>query len=85
MSDEQICTDLGCMTPAQVVECAESSNTECWISATMVADDGTEVAYECCGGGGKKARFSLLKRGAPARTVSPAEVPSSLTWVRRMV
>jgi len=82
MTDEQICTDLGCMTPAQVVQCAEGSTAECWISATYAADEG-DVSYECCGGGGKKARFSLLKRGKPPREVSPAEVPSSLTWVRR--
>jgi hypothetical protein len=73
------------MTPAQVVQCAEGSNTECWIAATGVAEDGSEVAYECCGGGGKKAHFSLLKKGQPAREVTPAEVPSSLTWARRMV
>ena len=36
------------------------------IAATMVAEDGSEVAYECCGGGGKKARFSRLRRGAAA-------------------
>ena len=85
MSDDSICTDLGCMTPAQVVQCAEGSNTECWIAATMEAEDGSEVAYECCGGGGKKARFSLLKKGQPAREVASAEVPSSLTWIRRMI
>jgi hypothetical protein len=85
MTNEPICTELGCMTPAQVVQCAEGSNTECWIAATMVAKDGSEVAYECCGGGGKKARFSLLKRGAPAVAVDDSDVPSSLTWVRRMV
>ncbi len=51
----------------------------------MLAEDGTEVAYECCGGGGKKARFSLLKRGAPPEAVNPAEVPSSLTWIRRTI
>ena len=82
MSGEQICTDLGCMTPAQVVQCAEGSKSECWILATYTGDEG-EVSYECCAGGGKKARFSLLKRGKPPREVSPAEVPSSLTWVRR--
>ena len=85
MKDEPICTELGCMTPAQVVQCAEGSNTECWIAATVVAEDGSEVAYECCGGGGKKARFSLRKKGAPARPVDGSDVPSSLTWVRRMI
>ena len=84
MNDESQCRDLGCMTPAQVVQCAEGSNRECWIAATTVADDGTEVSYECCGGGGKKAGFSLRKRGASARAVSSAEVPSGLTWIRRM-
>jgi hypothetical protein len=49
----------------------------------MIAEDGSEVAYECCGGGGKKARFSLLRRGAAPQAVTPAEVPSSLTWVQR--
>ena len=85
MSDKSICTDLGCMTPAQVVQCAEGSNQECWIAATMIAEDGSEVAYECCGGGGKKARFSLLRKGVAPRSVSPAEVPSSLAWVRRTI
>jgi len=85
LTSEPICAELGCMTPAQVVQCAEGSNTECWIAATMVAEDGSEVAYECCGGGGKKARFSLLKKGAPALPVDDSDVPSSLTWVRRMV
>ena len=85
MSDESICTDLGCMTPAQVVQCAEGSHPECWIAATMEAEDGSEVAYECCGGGGKKARFSLLKKGQPASEVASAQVPSSLTWIRRMI
>ena len=66
MTDESKCTEIGCMTPAQVVQCAEGSNTECWIAATMIAEDGGEVAYECCGGGGKKARFSLLKKGQRA-------------------
>jgi hypothetical protein len=85
MNDESKCTELGCLTPAQVVQCAEGSNTECWIAATMIAEDGTEVAYECCGGAGKKARFSLLRRGVAPRPVSPDDVPSSLTWVRRSI
>jgi hypothetical protein len=85
MRDDSICTDLGCMTPAQVVQCAEGSNTECWVAAKALAEDGSEVAYECCGGGGRKARFSLLKMGQLPREVQPAEVPSSLTWVRRTV
>ena len=85
MSDESKCTEVGCMTPAQVVECANRENTECWYAATTMADDGSEVQYECCGGGGKKARFSLLRRDSAPRTVSAAEVPNSLTWVRRSV
>ena len=85
MNDESKCTEIGCMTPAQVVACAEGSATECWVAATMVAEDGSEVAYECCGGGGKKARFSLSRKGAPPRLVSSAEVPNSLTWVRRVI
>lgn len=85
MSDADKCMEAGCMTPAQVVQCAEGSNTECWYTATMVAADGSQVVYECCGGSGKKARFSLLRKGAAARTVGPAEVPSSLAWVRRAV
>lgn len=85
MSGETKCTEVGCMTPAQVVQCAEGSNQECWYAATTIAEDGTEVAYECCGGGGRKARFSLLRRGMTPREVPAAEVPSSLTWVRRSV
>ena len=85
MSDDQKCTELGCMTPAQVVKCAEDSRTECWIGAKMIAEDGGEVDYECCGGGGKKARFSLRRKGAAPREVGVAEVPSSLTWIRRMM
>jgi hypothetical protein len=85
MNDESKCTEIGCMTPAQVVRCAEGSNQECWIAATMIAEDGTEVAYECGGGGGKKARFSLLQKGAPPQAIGLAEVPISLTWVRRVI
>ena len=83
MADEDKCTEVGCMTPAQVVRCAEGSTTECWYAATMIAEDGSEVAYECCGGGGKKARFSLLGKGSAPKEVGAADVPSSLTWVRR--
>jgi len=85
MDDESKCTEIGCMTPAQVVQCAEGSNTYCWLAATMIAEDGSEVTYECCGGGGKKARFSLLRRGDAPRALSPAEVPSSLSWAQRVV
>jgi hypothetical protein len=85
MSDETKCTEVGCMTPARVVQCAEGSNTECWYAATMIAEDGSEVAYECCGGGGKKARFSVLRKGHPPREVTAAEVPDSLLWARRLI
>jgi hypothetical protein len=83
MTDEAKCTEVGCMTPAQVVKCCEESKTECWIAATMIAEDGSEVAYECCGGGGKKARFSLLRKNSAPRAITQNDVPSSLTWVRR--
>lgn len=85
MTKDSKCTEVGCMTPAQVVECADRENTECWYAATMVAEDGSEVKYECRGGGGRKARFSLLRKGSAPRAVVPAEVPSSLTWVRRSI
>ena len=83
MSDETKCTELGCMTPAQVVQCAEGSNKECWIAATMIAEDGSEVTYECCGGGGKKARFSLRqgtrrRAGEPRRGARLAELGAAL-------
>ncbi len=74
MNDDTQCTELGCMTPAQVVRCAEDSNTYCWIGAKMIADDGTEVAYECCGGEGQKANFRR-RRGATARRDRSARPP----------
>ena len=49
----------------------------------MIGADGSEVTYECCGGGGKPARFSLLRRGQASQAVSPADVPGSLSWVQR--
>ena len=83
MNDDTQCTELGCMTPAQVVRCAEDSNTYCWIGAKTIAEDGTEIAYECCGGAGKKARF-LLRRGfMEPRSLAPGDVPDGLTWYRR--
>jgi hypothetical protein len=85
MSDDTQCTELGCMTPAQVVRCAEDSNTYCWIGAKMIADDGTEVAYECCGGEGRQANFRRRHGGAPAESVSPAAVPDGLIWSRRLI
>ena len=85
MGDEPKCTEIGCLTPAQVVQCAEGSNQFCWVAATMVAEDGSEVTYECCGGAGKKAAFTLQKKGAAAREIGIGEVPDSLTWVRRTV
>ena len=85
MAGEQKCTEIGCMTPAQVVACADRENTECWIAATTIAQDGSEVTYECCGGAGRKARFSLLRHGETAQSVSASQVPDSLTWVHRTV
>jgi hypothetical protein len=73
------------MTPAQVVRCAEDSNTYCWIGAKMIADDGTEVAYECCGGQGEKARFSVRSGAGPPEPVHPKAVPDGLTWSRRII
>jgi hypothetical protein len=84
MSDDSICTDLGCMTPAQVVQCAEASNTECWVAAKIVDEAGGEVTYECRGGGGKKVRFSFLRRGASPRSIGQGDVPDGLLWSRRM-
>jgi hypothetical protein len=81
MTDSEKCTEVGRITPAQVVKCREESNTERWHAATMVAEDGSEVAYECCGGGGKATRFSLLRKGFAPRAVAQAEVP--LSWVQR--
>jgi len=83
MTDETRCAEVGCMTPAQVVQCAEGSTKECWYAAATIAEDGSRVAYECCGGAGKKARFSVLRKGSAPCEVSAAEVPSSLTWVQR--
>ena len=82
MNDETKCTEIGCMAPARVVQCAEGSDHECWIAATVIAEDGSEVANGRCGGG-KKARFSLIRRAAAPRPVSPDDVPSSLSWVHR--
>jgi hypothetical protein len=85
MGDETKCTELGCMTPTQVVKCAEGSNKECWIAATMIGADGSQVTYECCGGGGQPARFSLRRRNQTWQAVSPADAPGSLSWVQRSV
>jgi len=37
MSDGQKCTEVGRMTPAQVVQCAEGSTIGCRYAATMIA------------------------------------------------
>lgn len=84
MSDDSICTDLGCMTPAQVVKCCEESTTECWIAAKIVDEHGDEVEYECCGGAGEQARFNLIRRGVAPRPVGLGDVPDGLLWSRRM-
>ena len=69
---------------AQVVQCAEGSNTECWIARTMVAEDGSEVATSaataasrrrasaCCGRVSRRARW-------PPPT-SRARSPGSAAW-----
>jgi hypothetical protein len=76
-------TLLGQLSAAQVVKCADDSNTECWIAAEVCCDDGSTAAYECCGGAGKKARF-LLRRGfMEPRSLAPGDVPDGLIWYRR--
>ena len=78
MKDEQECC-LGQLSPAQVVQCAEGSNTYCWIAATTT----DETTFECCGGGGKQARFTMKKGFLEPKSVGPSEVPDGLVWTRR--
>jgi hypothetical protein len=85
MSDAGKSEDLGRMSPAQVVRCAEGSNTVCWIRAEVTADDGMTTSYECCGGGGQKASFTARTGFLSPKTVSPADVPDDLSWSRRCV
>jgi hypothetical protein len=77
--------ELGKMSPAQVVQCAEGSSTECWVRAEVQQEDGSTAAYECCGGGGKKARFTLRTSFLSPRSISPDDVPDGLFWSRRSV
>lgn len=76
---------LGKLTPAQVVECAKSSNRVCWVQAEAVGADGTAATYECCGGAGKEARFTVKTSFLSAKSVSPDDVPDGLSWSRRFV
>jgi hypothetical protein len=83
--DARRCEELGKMSPAQVVQCAEGSNAECWVRAEVKQEDGSTTAYECCGGGGKKARFTLRTGFLAPRSVSPGDVPDGLFWSRRTI
>ena len=85
MSDTEKTEDLGRMSPAQVVQCAEGSNAVCWIRAETTADDGTTTSYECCGGGGRKADFTVRTGILSAKSVDPHDVPDGLSWSRRCV
>lgn len=75
---------LGKLTPAQVVECAEGSNRVCWVQAEAVGDGGA-TSYECCGGAGQKAHFTAKTSFLSAKTVSPEDVPDGLIWSRRFI
>ena len=85
MSEAGKTEDLGRMSPVQVVQCAEGSNTVCWIRAETTADDGTATSYECCGGAGKKASFTVRHGFLSPKSVTPDDVPDGLTWSRRAV
>jgi len=67
------------------VQCAEGSNTVCWVRAETVADDGATTVYECCGGAGRKADFTAKSGFLSAKPVDPQDVPDGLTWSRRFV
>ncbi len=85
MSDVDQTEDLGRMSPAQVVQCAEGSNTVCWIRAEAAADDGSTTTYECCGGAGTKASFTERTGFLSAKSVNPDDVPDGLVWSKRSV
>ncbi len=85
MSDKETAEDLGRMSPVQVVQCAEGSNTVCWIRAEATADDGTSTSYECCGGGGTKASFTVRTGFLSSKSVDPQDVPDGLSWSRRCI
>jgi hypothetical protein len=83
MSNTAKTEDLGQLSPVQVVRCAEGSNTVCWIRAETTADDGSTTSYECCGGAGKKASFTMRTGFLSPKSVDPDDVPDGLTWSRR--
>lgn len=85
MGEKDNAEDLGTMKPAEVVRCAEGSNAVCWIRAKAVAEDGATTAYECCGGAGQKARFSIRRGLMTPRDVNPDEIPDGLRWSRRVI
>jgi len=85
MDDSKQPEPLGTLSPAQVVQCAEGSNTACRIRAETVRDDGATTVYECCGGAGRKANFTAKSGFLSAKSVDPQDVPDGLTWSRRFV
>ena len=85
MDDAKKPESLGTLSPAQVVQCAEGSNTVCWIRAEAVRDDGGTTVYECCGCAGRKADFRAKSGFLSAKSVDPNDVPDGLTWSRRFV
>jgi hypothetical protein len=76
---------LGKLTPAQVVKCAEGSNTVCWVQAETLGDGGGVTSYECCGGAGQTAHFTVKTSFLSPKTISPGDVPDGLIWSRRFV
>lgn len=85
MNDTGKSEDLGRLSPAQVVRCAEGSSTVCWIRAEATAEDGTTTSYECCGGGGQKPSFTIRTSFLSPKSVGPDEIPDGLLWSRRTV
>ena len=85
MSDTAGAEDLGQLSPVQVVQCAEGSNTFCWMRADAIAEDGSTTSYECCGGAGKKAEFTARTGFLSPKAIDPKDVPDGLTWSRRCV
>ena len=66
--------------PRQVGQCAEGlPPTVCWIAAATP----DETTYECCGGGGEKARFNRRKGFLEPKSIGADEVPDGLVWTRR--
>jgi hypothetical protein len=85
VSDAENTEDLGRMSPVQVVQCAEGSNTYCWIRAEATGVDGTRITYECCGGAGQKASFTARTGFLSSKSVDPQDIPDGLSWSRRYV